>query len=133
MEIDRKKLFKTLAYLIFFILILNFTAGKFYWYSSIPYLDMIMHFLGGFWLGLAFVWLLAHQVKEDSAGFILKILSCVLFIGIGWEIFEILVNDVITKNPFNFGDTFSDLFFDLLGGFCAILYLWKKLHKKQTK
>ena len=124
---DRKKLFKTLAYLIFLIFIVTFTANKFYWYYSIPYLDMIMHFLCGFWVGLAFTYLFPFKAEEKFAKFALKTLLFVLLIGVGWEVFEILVNDVLARNPFDFPDTFSDLFFDLFGGLCAILYLWKKL------
>ena len=43
------------------------------------------------------------------------------FVGLGWEVFEMLVNDVIAQNPFDFKDTSSDIFADLLGGFCAML------------
>src|SRR3989344_6115892 len=53
---DRKKFFKRIVYLIFFIFIVHFFANKFYWYSSIWYFDIIMHFLGGLWVGLFFIW-----------------------------------------------------------------------------
>lgn len=86
---------------------------------------MIMHFLGGFWVGLTFIYL--FQPKDNSINLIFKILLLVLFIGIGWELFEILVNDVIAKNPFNSLDTISDIFFDLLGGFFAVLYFLKRI------
>ncbi len=123
-NIDRKKLLKTLAYLIFIIFILHFLANKFYWYYSIWYFDMIMHFLGGFWLGLGVFYV--FPPKENSINFIFKILLLVLLVGVGWEVYEVLVNDVIARNPFNFLDTLSDIFFDLSGGLCAILYLWKR-------
>lgn len=121
---DRVKLLKPLIYLIFFILVMNFLANKFYWYSSIWYLDIIMHFLGGLWLGLAFIYLFSPQ--DHSFNSVFKILLFVLLIGVGWEVFEIAVNDVITKNPFNYLDTLSDIFFDLSGGLCAILYVWSR-------
>ena len=121
---DRKKLLKYLLYLILFIFVANLAANKFYWYSSIWYLDMIMHFLGGFWLGLAFLWFL---LKENlSFALILKIILGVLFVGILWEIFELLFNNIVAQNPFNILDTSSDLFFDISGGLCAILYIWRK-------
>ena len=139
---DRKKLIKLLTYLIFFILVINFFANKFYWYSSIWYFDMIMHFLGGFWIGLAFMWFsnqsfrlspLSPESSPESKALtfklVFKILIFVLFIGISWEVYEILVNDILAKNSFNFLDTLSDIFFDLSGGLCAMLYLWKKLPK----
>lgn len=88
---------------------------------------MIMHFLGGFWIGLASFYTFSLQSVSDKL--IFKILLLVLFIGLGWEVFEILVNDVMAQNSFNFLDTLSDIFFDLSGGLCAMLYLWKKLPK----
>lgn len=124
---DRKKLAKLLIYLIFFILIADFLADKFYWNYSIWYFDIIMHLLGGFWVGLLFIYFFPHS--NISTGLIFKILFFVLFIGIGWEIYEILVNDIIVQNPFDYLDTISDICFDLSGGLCAILYLWKKLPK----
>ena len=123
---DRKKFIKPLIYLIFFILVINFLGNKFYWYSSVWYFDMIMHFLGGFWVGLAYFYIFSPQ--SISLKLIFKILLAVLFIGIGWEVYEILVNDILAQNPFDFLDTLSDIFFDLFGGLCVILYrVWKKL------
>ncbi len=124
---DRKNLFKHLALLILFIFVLNFLANKFFWYSSIWYLDMIMHFLGGLWLGLFAFYLF----REENISFrlIFKILLFVFIVGIGWEIYEVLVDKVVTQNSINVLDTSSDLFFDLSGGLYAILYLWKKMQK----
>ena len=85
---------------------------------------MSMHFTGGFWLGLAMTWLL--YTVDLSPKFVLKIILSVLLFGVLWEIFEILVNNIIAQNPFSLLDTISDIFFDLSGGFCAILYLWRK-------
>ena len=122
---DRKNLIKYLICLIFFILIINFFANKFYWYFSIWYFDMFMHFLGGFWVALACLYL--FQPKDNPINSILKILLPVLCVGIGWEVYEILVNDVIARNPFNSLDTFSDIFFDLAGGATATLYFFKRI------
>jgi len=125
---NRKKLFIRLALLISFIFIINSIANKFYLYSSIIYFDMIMHFLGGFWLSLFFIWLYKEE-KFNSIN-ILKIMLSVLFVGAFWEIFEIVVNDSLAHNPFDALDTFSDLFFDLFGGITAIFYVMKRIMKK---
>ncbi len=122
---DRKKLIKRLVQLILFIFIVNFLANKFYWYSSIWYFDMPMHTLGGFWIGLASIYFLPP--KNNSLNSVIKILLLVLVIGIGWEIYEIGVNDIIAQNPFNYLDTISDIFFDLAGGTFSILYFFKKI------
>ena len=122
---DRKKLIKRLIYLIFLILIANFLGNTFYWHVSIWYYDMIMHFLGGFWVGLVSFYFFTFQ--GISSKLILRILSLVLIIGIGWELFEILVNDAFASNSFNSLDTLSDIFFDLAGGSLSILYFLKRI------
>ncbi len=122
---DRKKLVKILACLIFFILIVNFFAHKFYWYFSVWYFDVIMHFLGGFWVALAFIYL--FSLKNGSFNSIFKVLLFVFFVGVGWEIFEIFINDVATQNSFDFLDAISDLFFDLTGGALGVLYFLKRI------
>jgi len=124
---DRKKLLKRAIYLIFFIFIVNFLANKFYWYSSIWYFDMIMHFLGGFWLGLVCFYLFSLKIfSQEFFHAAFKVSVFVLFIGLGWEIFELVFNNIVAQNPFNYLDASSDIFFDLSGGLCAILYIWKK-------
>ncbi len=51
----------------------------------------------------------------------------VLFIGVSWELYEVLVNGVLAKDVFNSLDTISDIFFDLAGGFLAVLYFLRKI------
>ncbi|MFZ2072529.1 MAG: hypothetical protein WA101_03710 [Minisyncoccia bacterium] len=122
---NRKKLLVRLTSLIIVIFALNYIAMKFYWYSSIWWFDMPMHLLGGFWVGLAVIYLLS--LKEFNLSFILKVLIGVLFIGFFWEIFEILVDKNISQNPFNTLDTVSDMFFDLAGGGLSIVYFLKRI------
>jgi len=86
---------------------------------------MPMHFLGGFWLGLALIWL--FSVKELSFKIIFKIILGVFFIGILWELFEISIDKTITQNPFNILDTISDMCFDLAGGAFSIIYFFKRI------
>lgn len=137
--IGRKKIFKTLAFLIVLIFLVNFVATKLYWYNSIWYFDMIMHFLGGFWLGLVTIWFLAGtresfrlslEPKALSGKLIFKIIFSVLLIGLFWEIFEIVVNNIFAQIPFSILDTLSDIFFDLTGGACSIFYFFFYFFKK---
>lgn len=123
--VDRKSLSKILLCLIFLIFSIHFVATKLYWYYSVWYLDIVMHFLGGFWVGLVFFYLLSP--RDGPARTFLKTILFVLVIGIGWEIFEMLVNDVIAKNPFDFFDTIADLAADLFGGAVATFYFLKKI------
>src|SRR3989338_592396 len=89
---DSEKLLQRLVYLIFLIFLVNFVANKFHWYYSIWYFDMIMHFLGGAWLGLVSLWFFSRTSTSESfrlsPELVLKILLFVFFAGLGWEIFE---------------------------------------------
>ena len=128
---DRKRLFKILAYLILIIFVLNFLASKFYWYLSIWWSDMSMHFLGGLWLALVFIWFSSESFRlsrEPKALtlFIVKTIFWVLFVGILWEVFEFYFINHVAQNSFNVLDTISDIFFDLAGGTFAVLYFLKK-------
>ena len=120
--------------MMFFIFTADIMAQKFYWYYSIWWFDMPMHFLGGFWVGLFFFWFFStkylpiFQLSLEKIDFKLtwKILLFVLFLGISWEIFEIYVNNYIGKTPFNLLDTISDIFFDLAGGSFALFYVFRR-------
>lgn len=81
---------------------------------------MFLHFLGGFWLALAAFWFLEPQNLDSRL--ILKVISVVLVVGVGWEIYEVVVNETFAKFPFSYVDSASDLFFDLAGGTLATLY-----------
>jgi hypothetical protein len=122
---NSQKLLIRSAILIFLIFLLNYLAMEFHWYSSMWYFDMIMHFLGGFWLGLLSIYL--FLLEDSSFKSILKIFFIVLLVGIGWEIFEILINQLMVQDPFNTLDTMSDIFFDLAGGLFAIFYFLRKI------
>jgi len=109
----------------FFIFFLHFLATKFHWYFSIWWFDILVHFLGGFLIGLILV--LLFYPKFFSFTNFFKIFFGFIVIGIGWEIFEILVDQFITQNSFNFLDTLSDLFVGLGGATIALFYFLKKL------
>ncbi len=123
-SMSQKNLLFKIASLVVFIFLVNFLAMKFYWYSSLWYFDMFMHFLGGFWLGLAFLWLF-KVINFNFKNLAIVILG-VLIIGVAWEFFEIGVDKIFLKDNLNYLDIYSDIFFDLAGGMTAFLYLSKK-------
>lgn len=129
MKINRKKLAIRIVSLILFIFILMLLTLKFHWFYSIWWFDMPMHILGGFWLGLIFIWLL--KPKEFSFSFILKITLGFLFVAFLWEMFELSVDKIITQKPFNMQDTLSDTFFGLAGVFCSMFYFLKNIMTKE--
>lgn len=128
---DRIKLAKFLLFLMFFIFISDYVAKELYWYSSILWFDMVMHFLGGFWVGLFFIWFLAP--KNSSWRELIKVFIGVLIIGVLWEFFEVYIHNYISKYPFDIVDTLSDVSFDLAGGIFAVFYFFKKRIMPETR
>lgn len=123
--------------LIFLIVILLFhiIATLNSWYWTYLWLDVPMHFLGGFWVAMASVILIFNYhfpVSKEAVNqifftFLIVILSLVALVGIFWEFYEFL-NDMFLSSRnyaqiFQQGaaDTIGDLFFDLLGGTMFIL------------
>lgn len=130
LEINKKKLTIRILSIIFFIFILNAIASKLHWYYSIWYFDMAMHFLGGFWVGLAIIYF--FKIKIISFANILKIFFYFLIIGSLWEVFEIIVDEIVSQNPFNTLDTFSDICFGLSGAFVSFFYFLKRIMIKEV-
>lgn len=122
---NSKKLAYRIVFLICFIFLVNFSAMYLHWYSLFWYFDMPMHFLGGFWIALASLYLL--KPKDFSIIETLKVLAIVFIIGSVWEAFEIIVNNTTAQNVWDWHDTFSDIFFDLAGGVVAVMYFFQRI------
>lgn len=125
LNMNKKKLLIRLASLVFFIFIVNTLANKFYWYSSIWYFDIPMHFLSGAWLALLLIYI--FPLSNFSLKSIYRIVLGVLFLGIAWELFELVFTNYIADNPFYIIDTMSDIFFDIAGAFTGVLYFLKRI------
>jgi len=121
---------KLILGLLIFILIFHIIASINSWYWVYTWLDMPMHFLGGFWLATVFITLnskLKIQNSELSGlpNYLITIvitLGFVALIGVFWEFFEFGYDVLISSKGYfaatqqGTADTMSDLFFDLLGG-----------------
>jgi len=124
--------------MMFFIFLANFLILKFYWYSLIWYLDIVMHFLGGFWVGLFFLYVFFRKEQPSfTSGLFFKLLFITLLVGLLWELYEFLLN-IIAITPFNLNDTISDIFSSLLGSTVSVFYFLKiimsaPLNKVQLK
>lgn len=136
MDIEKKSVLKRVFSLVLFILIANLLAMKFFWYSSIWYFDMIMHFLGGFWLAMILVYVFLYHLKMDRNNYFklaIYIILSVVVIGFLWEIFEVVVSHLTQASDFNTLDTASDLFFDLTGGLVGVIFFLTKMDKPKIK
>ncbi|HVU75383.1 MAG TPA: hypothetical protein VHD38_00920 [Candidatus Paceibacterota bacterium] len=87
-------------------------------YYTVPWWDVLVHFLGGVWVALIWSWVLLWH------GYRVSVWQCALsglVVGIGWEIFEKVVG--LGGSPFMpyWVDTAKDLLDDTLGGIAAWL------------
>ncbi len=132
----KKSYFGGIVALIVGISILNAFAYEFYWYWKIWWFDMIMHTLGGVWVGSFFLWY--YFFRKQTENFSRKkrlaffvALSSVAVIGIGWELFEFSVDTFITLSQHDPVDTASDLFFDILGSVLAVFIFFLVYNKSK--
>ncbi len=115
---------KFLGWSLLIILILHITIAYMGFYVSIPWIDIIMHFIGGAWVSILFFSLLGHMLNEslysnliECFKVILLAVSFTVFVGVLWEFYEFTMT-MITSIPFqgNMIDTMGDLLMDIIGG-----------------
>lgn len=124
----QKQLLIRLSVLLYVITILHLLALYFFWYWSIWWYDIPMHFLGGLWVGgMAFLLyqyipaLARVRTRYRFSGYVLPLVA-VLAIGGLWEVFEFSLDTFITLEQNDVLDTISDIGMDTAGALLAILY-----------
>ena len=120
--------------LAFVIALLHYVAIEFSLYWSIPPLDILMHFLGGLFIGMlaAYVFFISNCIKitagiRNRAASFLIIIFSVLVVGLAWELWELFVG--LSDRLNDRADTIMDLVMDTLGGTVAFLYSKNKINE----
>lgn len=113
----RHPLFIFLFILVFVIAVLHIIAIELFLYWTYSWFDILMHFLGGLFIGLSALWFFFESgyIKMHRSyrqAFIVVGVSIVL-VGVGWEIFEFLAD--VPREVNYVADTIVDLIMDLLG------------------
>src|SRR3989344_4845711 len=80
---------------MFFLFLTDFIARELYWYYSISWFDIVMHFLSGLWVGLFFIYV--FYVRKQVLRPLFHVILFVLFIGILYEIFEIYTQNYMAR------------------------------------
>lgn len=119
--------------LISILAIGHITAIKTDFYKGKNWIDIPLHLIGGFMLGIIWMWIINFRLRSNKTipdYFIISSSSIgwVLFIAYIWECLEYFIykyNPILAKTwkiyPLNLEDTLSDLFFGLLGGVFALI------------
>jgi VanZ family protein len=102
---------------------LHFIASAFYYYWTVSWFDNLMHFLGGFSMGLLSLWIIygsgiIKKIVPEKKQAIITSLICVMVIGVGWEIFE-YANGLTQSTESYPLDIMHDLISDFIGAFIA--------------
>ena len=120
----RQKSFALLALLLYIILSLHLLALYFYWYWVFWWYDILLHFLGGLWLGGTALWFLRY-VKNEKHSTVATIyffpLLITIIVGLSWELFEFSLDTFIIFQTNDIIDTMSDLGMDIVGSLVASL------------
>ncbi len=125
---------RTLVVLILSIAVVNAFAHYHFWYWSMRWFDMPMHFAGGMWLAGVAIWWHFFSGKFPDARDRLPYLlmwgvGSAFIVGLVWEAYEAVVA-LATKGYINaMSDTLSDLFLDVIGGLAVVVIVWLRRDK----
>lgn len=127
---DRVTFLKQVFTLILFIAALHLFATAFYFYWIFWWYDLVLHFLGGFWVATATLWLVFYSgyIKRPRWSFaraISLVIVSTIIIGILWEVFEVAVGANFHPEGY-WPDTSVDIIMDTAGALTAYLYFLRK-------
>ncbi len=114
--------------LIVIIAFLNYIALENFLYWRFWWFDILMHFLGGFWVSLTALWLFyfssfVKNYRKNLIDIFIISLTSVLVVGIGWEVFEFVIETSFSNNYV--ADTILDLIMDVVGSLVITFLLLK--------
>lgn len=114
----------SLALLGLLIALFQFLANEYYLYWEWWWADIVMHFLGGFFIAGGALWFLRFEVP---VGFRARVpvfvttLLLTLLVGIAWEVFEYVTD---SAGAINYTlDTTLDIAMDLVGMLAAYVII----------
>jgi hypothetical protein len=137
-NVARQFYFWGIGALISLIAVLNYSAYQRHWYWKFYWFDMVMHTLGGIFIGSFALWYYFFRkdapprIPRKSFVFALSLAS-ISVIGVGWELFEFSLDTFITLSRHDPVDTASDLFFDAFGSAAAVPLFFLVYNKSKLK
>ncbi len=128
---NRQTLLKHLVWLMFFIFIVNSTGEFLHWDTLLWYFDIVMHSLGGVWVGMFFVYVFS-KYEASRARLFLQVLLATTAMGIFWEFYQYYIYVIVSRTPFDFHDTSIDVLCDLAGAIFAGSYFIRRIMPAKT-
>ncbi len=129
---ERKELIFFFTAISVAIIALWYLGLYFSLYWVLWWYDVVMHFLGGFWIGLIIYILFLYGEKENFSSrvnLLLAVIMGIFLVGVMWEWFELEKGLASFETEDYFVDTIIDLIVDLLGALSAyyLVLNWKKI------
>ncbi len=125
----RKDLFYLLIvlFLSFLLMSVNFVALKYNLFWILKWFDIPVHFLGGVLASFIFVYIVSlKKLSLSYLEFLFYTTLSVFFIGILWEIFEIVIGVTSIGDVSYISDTGLDIVADCLGAISVVLIVYNK-------
>ncbi len=127
-------LFKHTFMSLVVVAVLDIVAIKLHLFWSFSWFDMPVHFMGGFCVALASVWMVSYNshFKVLYRNIFFISLCGALCVGVAWEIFELYFGITFLSDGILYiRDTGSDLSMDVLGGLFGSWYAFSLLKNKK--
>jgi glucan phosphoethanolaminetransferase (alkaline phosphatase superfamily) len=123
----KKPLFWEMVIFFSVVLALHIVATIFHLYWSINEFDSLVHFFAGAALSMFFLWLyffsgFFNPPKRSLAKFLIISILGSMFIALSWEIYELILGEVMVQKANYPFDTMMDLIMDFLGAVAACFY-----------
>ncbi len=124
----KNKLFKPFFYTLVIVGIVEVAGNTFHLMYSLMWFDMIMHSLGGFFVSLSALVILAQRRAHPSYDqlFFYGVATAFVF-GVLWEIFELYFGITYFYSADYWGDNGMDVVMDIFGGLVSVFYSYFKL------
>ena len=133
-----KPLFWELFGLAVVVGILNSFAVAYNLYWSLYEFDSLVHFLAGATVAIFFLWLyffsgFFNPQKRNLVDFIIVALVGSVFIAVAWEVYELILGEVVIQKTQYQYDTTLDFIMDILGIVGASFYGYLRELKNNKK
>ena len=112
--------------LVIAIAVLHLLAIQELYYWTIGWYDIMMHFLGGFWVAIFVLWFDSWHTLPIRPNTLFRIVGAVILVGILWEVYELVFGMTFVSDGGYVMDTTQDFIMDAIGGvvgwFVALKY-----------